>query len=198
MLEGLIGTINNFDFSLFYFINVNMNNYILTLIMPLISEIGVMQYWIIFCVLFYFIGGEKAKSAAILCLIVVIISFYGTEILKIIFQRPRPYMVHQGVNLLSIIGPSVFNITSYSFPSGHSAVIFAACTVFGKIYGRLYIFIPLAFLVGFSRIYLGVHYPLDVIFGALLGISISLLILRYENQIISGLDKIVHKIKSSN
>ena len=198
MLDWLINPLNNFDFYLFYLINVNMKNYILTLIMPLISEIGVKEYWILLCGLIYFIGGKKAKKVAILCILAVVLSFFANEVLKIIFERPRPFVVHYGINLLADMGSTVFSPTDYSFPSGHTVVIFAVCTIFGKKYGHLYLFMALACLVGFSRIYLGVHYPLDVIFGALFGISVSLLILRYENQIFDGFEELINKIKSFN
>lgn len=202
MLEGLIGAINSLDFSLFYVINVTMNNYILTLIMPLITEFGVMGYWVLGCGLLYFVGGrfkgEKARKAAILLLLAVLIGFFGNEILKMIFQRPRPFMVHQGVNLLISTGPSILATSNYSFPSGHSAVIFAACTILSRKFGYWPLFTALACLVGFSRIYLGFHYPLDVIFGALFGILVSLLILRYEDQIFDGFDGLIKRIKSIN
>jgi len=198
MLDWLINALNHIDFSLFYLINIQLNNYYLTLIFPLISEIGVKEYWILGCGLIYFIGGEKAKKAAILCFLAVMLSFFANEVLKIIFERPRPYVVHYGVNLLGGIGSTVFSLTNYSFPSGHSAVIFAVCTIFGKKYGHISLFMALACLVGFSRIYLGVHYPLDVIFGALFGISVSLLILRYENEIFNGFEELINKIKSFN
>ncbi|MDI6725255.1 MAG: phosphatase PAP2 family protein, partial [Methanobacterium sp.] len=135
---------------------------------------------------------------AILCILAVVLSFFANEVLKIIFERPRPFVVHYGINLLADMGSTVFSPTDYSFPSGHTVVIFAVCTIFGKKYGHLYIFMALACLVGFSRIYLGVHYPLDVIFGALFGISVSLLILRYENEIFNGFEELINKIKSFN
>jgi undecaprenyl-diphosphatase len=64
---------------------------------------------------------------------------------------------------------------SPSFPSGHTATAFAAAAVVGAIYPRLrWPLFALAALVGLSRIYLGVHFALDVVAGAMLGISIGL------------------------
>ena len=67
---------------------------------------------------------------------------------------------------------------TYSFPSGHSASSFAAATVFAFALTRrrAAIIWALAATVAFSRIYIGVHYPLDVVVGALIGVLIGVLV----------------------
>ncbi len=73
----------------------------------------------------------------------------------------------------------------YSFPSGHTGSSFAAAVVlFCRLSKRLSSFLLLlAFLIGFSRLYVGVHYPSDIIVGAISGTLIALVLLWIERCI---------------
>jgi undecaprenyl-diphosphatase len=67
---------------------------------------------------------------------------------------------------------------SHSFPSGHTAVAFAAATVLTWLAPRAApAFFALALAIGYSRIYVGVHWPLDVVGGAVVGTATALLLL---------------------
>jgi undecaprenyl-diphosphatase len=67
---------------------------------------------------------------------------------------------------------------SHSFPSGHSAVAFAAATVLASLVPRVApAFFALALAIGYSRVYVGVHWPLDVVGGAVIGVATALLLL---------------------
>ena len=91
-------------------------------------------------------------------------------LVKEVVDRSRPE--HAGVD----VDPLVSTPDSPSFPSGHAATAFAAATVLAAFYPRLRVpAFALAAVVAFSRVYLGVHFWLDVICGALLGIGAGLL-----------------------
>ena len=91
---------------------------------------------------------------------------------KYIVRRPRPYIKYEG-DLVS-----VSTEPDPSFPSGHSVLAFSTATSLSLLYPRWYVIAP-SFLwaaaVGYSRLYLGVHYPSDVLVSALVGIGVAVL-----------------------
>jgi undecaprenyl-diphosphatase len=89
--------------------------------------------------------------------------------LKPLIDRPRPFETHANVDAL--LGGTLGS----SMPSGHAATSFAGAAILGGLYrpGLPY-FLVLAVAISYSRVYLGVHYPFDVIAGAALGATVSL------------------------
>jgi undecaprenyl-diphosphatase len=91
----------------------------------------------------------------------------AAELGKVIVQRHRPFETQ--------IGPKS---NAHSFPSGHTATAFACATVLAHFVPRWRVpFFVLAALIGLSRVYNGMHYPTDVLAGAVLGVLIALLLL---------------------
>jgi len=182
----ILSSAYNLDVAIFYFINLSLQNPIFNFIMPLITNIGLYIFWIIICLLIAIFGGEKGRNVALLLIIGLILGHLATELLKYVFMRPRPFTVLQGVHQLGMLN-------SYSFPSGHAIEVFVACIILGKKYGYLLLFLIIAFLVSFSRVYIGVHYPSDVIIGALIGVGVATLVFHYEDNILKLKNRLIHR-----
>lgn len=116
---------------------------------------------------------KKTRAVGVASLVSIVVCFYMTNVvLKGWVARPRPY------DAMEAIVPLIRTPRDYSFPSGHTTVSFASALVCYRMLPRKY-GIPalvLAGMIGFSRLYLGVHYPSDVLGGflvALAGSSLS-------------------------
>lgn len=108
-----------------------------------------------------------------LALAILLASLLANQVLKPLIARERPF--------LSAPEPAVIGgkPKDSSFPSGHAANAFAGCGVLSRKVPRARpVWWVLATLIAYSRVYLGVHYPLDVIGGALLGLTCALLVER--------------------
>lgn len=170
MLEFL----SNIDTQLFYFINVTLQNVLFDWLMPFITE---KKHWFpiwgIVIILLFWKGGKEGRSILLFIIPLIFLSDQiSSSVLKSFFGRIRPCNALESINLL------VNRSKAFSFPSSHATNFFALATYFGYYY-RKYIwwFILVAALVAYSRVYVGVHYPFDIVGGALLGIICAFLII---------------------
>lgn len=157
------------DHALLMFIQENLRADWLTPGMKFISSLGNAGiFWIFMCIIFLcFKRTRKAGLAGLLSLLLcLIVTNIG---LKNIVARMRPY--HRFEDILPLIG----HPGDFSFPSGHSASAFAAAGAFaGNLNRRVgAVFLLLALCIALSRLYLGVHYPSDVLAGIFIGLIIS-------------------------
>ncbi len=129
----------------------------------------------------------KTRKCGVLVLISMAISFLlGNLILKNVFARPRPFHVDNSVTLL-IPEPS-----EYSFPSGHTLNGFTASVMIFLHYKGVGIAaLIMAALIAFSRMYLFVHYPTDILGGIALGIVDAVLVYQVAKRVMAkkGLKK---------
>jgi undecaprenyl-diphosphatase len=156
--------IQQIDNNILFFIKNNMHNPILDKLMVLLTSIGNMGLiWILISLVL--IGTKKYRSIGFISLgALLITTICGDLILKNAVQRLRPSADIAQIDSL------VKKPTSYSFPSGHSGAAFAAAGVMAYYFKPYAVYIYVfAALIAFSRLYVNVHYPTDVLVGALLG-----------------------------
>jgi undecaprenyl-diphosphatase len=116
-------------------------------------------------------GGAKGRTVALLLLpLILMTDQLSSQVLKELFDRLRPCEALEGVRAIDGCRHSP------SFPSSHAVNNFAAATLFALHYRRWvpWLAFGLAALVSYSRIYLGLHYPSDVLGGAVIGIVCAL------------------------
>ncbi len=115
---------------------------------------------------------KKYRRYGVLLLVALALGVLtGNLTLKPLIARPRPCWVDESVRLL------IPNTTDYSFPSGHTLSSVIGATVLTKANAKFGLAaIPLAALIAFSRLYLYVHYPTDILGAAVLGVAIGLLV----------------------
>jgi undecaprenyl-diphosphatase len=157
----------NIDNSILYFFSVVIKNKVFDVVMPFASNINNNgEIWIAIAIILLLNKNIEIKRLGISMLIALAIGFLlGEVVLKNFIGRLRP--ISAAYNYSFIITPP----KSFSFPSGHTTSSFAAFGVclFKKARYR-YLAFALALLIAFSRIYLHVHYPSDVLGGVILGL----------------------------
>lgn len=111
-------------------------------------------------------------------LAVALTTIIGEGIIKHIVRRSRPFQDKEEKLLIN-------KPITYSFPSGHTASSFAALAVFLQMNGKLGLIVSsIATLIAFSRVYLKVHYPTDVIFGMLLGFTCGITVVSFLGRMV--------------
>ena len=166
------------------FLDVNSSHYYpaLTILMIWLTQIGREVFWPIAIISLFIFGGWTGKKTAVVIAITMLVLIPLGALAKDIVARPRP-----------VIPKSDFLIAAdkeYAFPSGHALIVSAgaagALLLFRDTPRKLVISIILAIeaaLVCISRVYVGGHYPLDVIGGILLGVGVSLIFVGIEKRI---------------
>lgn len=108
--------------------------------------------------------GREARPAVLAAALAIGASVLLFTVLKNLIGRPRPFVTWRDLTCL-LVPPDRF-----SFPSGHTMTAFAAFAAYAELLpGSGLFFLPAALLIGASRVFLGLHYPTDVLVGILLG-----------------------------
>lgn len=161
------------DKSVFYFCNQNLRNLLFDVIMPFVTDLNRKPLALVIVGLLWILlllkGGRAGRTVALLLIPTIVLSDQlSSSVLKFLIERARPCHELPSVHLLVGCG------SGYSFPSSHAVNNFAGAIVLAYFLPRwTWAFFSFAAIVAFSRVYVGVHYPSDVIGGAVIGLCIG-------------------------
>lgn len=171
----------NFDLQLFYSINgwAGRNAIADGIGIFFARDLIVFETFIVFLILLWMTSRgqlERARRMLLLIVVSVVIAFAASVAIGLARERPRPYVV-QPVTRQLVGYPGL----DRSFPSGHATIAFALA--FATAFALPAWTIPMiliALLVGFGRVFVGVHYPFDVVGGAMLSLIVTYALSRYH------------------
>jgi undecaprenyl-diphosphatase len=156
--------LNSLDYSLLVQIHSATQNSFLDSVMPYVTNLGTVgAVWLLFSI--FLISKREYRNVGMMCIAAMLLTTaVGEGLLKHLVQRPRPFVQFPTIELL-IPRPS-----SYSFPSGHTGSSFAAAWILARNLKKAAVPVyALAAVIAFSRLYLMVHFPSDVLGGIIVG-----------------------------
>ncbi|MBZ0168133.1 Putative undecaprenyl-diphosphatase YbjG [Candidatus Methylomirabilis lanthanidiphila] len=165
-VQSWLERLREWDEAGFYLINRTLRNPFFDLLMPFVTNkwnfvipVAALLGYILLC------RPNRDRLIALSAIAVILLADETSQLLKDLFERTRPF--HP---LRDLTRP-----VSFSFPSNHASNMFALAVFLSYNYSRSGLLcFPAAALVGYSRVYVGSHYPFDVLGGAVWGILIGL------------------------
>lgn len=168
MLSAPLDAIGRLDFAVFQWLRTHQSPW-LDVLMAGLSDVARGGFiWIVFAFLIAFLYRSRWPAVVQVILAIVLAHLIADEVAKPYFNRSRPFESYAESRVYG------YRPTTRSFPSGHAATAIAGvCALAHMAPEARSIFWIFAVLIAFSRVYLGVHYPADVLGGALLGFGVG-------------------------
>jgi len=161
----------NIDIEILKSINLNRNINLDSFFISITNSVAILIFVLPISIFIWnYVNQKKRESLKKFIFIAATLLTSSTliTILKLIIDRERPFVTFPFLEKISVGGTP-------SFPSGHTSDAFSLALVIYLMYPKWYVFVPLflwAALVGYSRMFCGVHYPSDVLAGMILAIII--------------------------
>ncbi|MFN8268343.1 MAG: phosphatase PAP2 family protein [Chitinophagales bacterium] len=176
MLNAIYHTLQSIDYSIFHFINQTISNTALDTILLFMRNA---YTWIPLYVIIVFYLVYKYKWAGITYILYIVIAFamadlFAYQLLKPLFGRMRP--CHSATLYVRLVADHCGG--KFSFPSSHATnhAAIAFSIIFAKLFKNKYVnyaWAVWAIIISIAQVYVGVHYPSDVVAGFIIGIIIA-------------------------
>lgn len=172
-MNTFLSFIRNIDIKLLYFFNITIKNSVTDFLMPLLSHYGYLLF--IPFIMIAFFRQKRDFYFVIFIVFTFIFTDFISNILKNIIMRPRPFLE---LEIINMEGKGY----SYSMPSNHATNAFAMAFFLNKYIKKNYLFFIIAGLIALSRVFIGVHYPSDIVVGSLIGAISGTMFNHFYNQ----------------
>lgn len=170
-------TIQQLDFQILDWIRANLHSSVLDPVMVFFTHLGSSVTWVALCIVLLLLPKTRKDAFVAGCGLLTGV-LVANVILKNVVRRARPCWLRPDIPLL------ISSPTDYSFPSGHTMAATIFTVIMVKKHPKLaFLLIPAALLIMFSRLYLYVHFPSDVLFSLVCGTVIGVLTCAVETKV---------------
>ncbi|MGW5734941.1 MULTISPECIES: phosphatase PAP2 family protein [Streptomyces] len=159
------------------------------------TELGLLLFGVLFIVAWWRArrGDPRSLAIAVLAPLATAVAYVCSEMLKSVIDEERPCRAVSGA-VASIVECPAYG--DWSFPSNHSTIAGAAAVGLALAWPRIAVLtLPMAVLMAFSRVFVGVHYPHDVLVGLLFGAAIAFVLVRLATR---SVGRVVEAMRGSS